>query len=84
MRVFSLILADDLALKSCRLPARGGPIDYPNDLAQPGCDETDITAVIVKNDAGREVDLIDVLTQEAINQLAADALQEIHDLEEDR
>ena len=81
-----MILADDLSVEVHvdYLPGED-PIYYPNDRAHPGCDEEiDVTAVIVKNDEGREVDLIEVLTQEVINQLAADALQEIHDWEDDQ
>ena len=86
MSVIDLILADDLSVEVFFDYLPGEPaVMYPNDRANPGCDETiDVTAVIVRNDEGREVDLIDVLNEDAINQLAADALQEIHDLEEDR
>ena len=81
-----MILADDLSVEVHvdYLPGEAA-VYYPNDRAQHGCDEEiDVTAVIVKNDEGREVDLIEVLTQEVINQLAADALQEIHDWEDDQ
>ena len=86
MSSLNLILADDLTVEVFfdYWPGEAA-VMYPNDKAHPGCDEEiEVTAVIVKNDEGREVDLIDVLNQEAINQLAADALQELHDLEADR